>query len=153
MSLEKIPSLRKSVGLTLVTIIGMPILWWLFFDFSIVGMTHEVKIKFSQIGLLINFIAGLSMIVRYLWLNRYKKRVEQIYKIDDLLVMKYDQLKRESYNESEQLKATNDLKDEQGPLYKEIESYIEFDKVESIHMIIGILGLTVGTLFQMIGAG
>lgn len=153
MSSEKIPSLKKSVGLTLCSIVVLPVLWWFYFDFPMGNITEETRRKFAQIGLLINIIAALSMVVRYLWLNRYKRRLEQIYKIDSLLVARYEYSKHHTYDESAQVSVKKELEENQEPLYQELENYIKFDKVESIHMVIGIAGLIVGTFLQMIAAG
>lgn len=153
MSKEKIPSPIFSVSLTLILIIGLPLVWWFFLDFPMSTISTEESRKFSQIGSSINLLAGLSMIVRFLWLNRYEKRLEHIYKIDDLIVSKFNLLKHDTYDEKTQEKVLAQFKKEQAPLYKELDNYLKFNKVESIHMIIGIVGLFFGTLFQIIGAG
>ncbi|UNU28360.1 MULTISPECIES: hypothetical protein [Aeromonas] len=153
MSKEKIPSPIFSVSLTLILIIGLPLVWWFFLDFPMNTISTEESRKFSQIGSSINLLAGLSMIVRFLWLNRYEKRLEHIYKIDDLIVSKFNLLKHDTYDEKTKEKVLAQFKKEQAPLYKELDNYLKFNKVESIHMIIGIVGLFFGTLFQIIGAG
>ncbi|MGK0273342.1 MAG: hypothetical protein ACI88H_004022 [Cocleimonas sp.] len=153
MSTEKIPSITKSVCLTLACIVGLPIIWWFFLDFTMETMSEQTGRKFAQIGATINLIAGLSMVVRYLWLNSYKRRLQRIYQIDDLMVSKYEQLKHQTYDQTFKNNNAEQFKREQEPLYKEIENYIKFDKVESIHMFIGIVGLFVGTTFQIISAG
>ncbi|WP_409011710.1 hypothetical protein [Aeromonas salmonicida] len=153
MSKEKIPSPIFSVSLTLILIIGLPLVWWFFLDFPMNTISAEESRKFSQIGSSINLLAGLSMIVRFLWLNRYEKRLEHIYKIDDLIVSKFNLLKHDTYDEKTKEKVLAQFKKEQAPLYKELDNYLKFNKVESIHMIIGIVGLFFGTLFQIIGAG
>ena len=62
-------------------------------------------------------------------------------------------LKHDTYDEKTKEKVLAQFKKEQAPLYKELDNYLKFNKVESIHMIIGIVGLFFGTLFQIIGAG
>ncbi|MBE3671231.1 hypothetical protein EA004_19040 [Vibrio anguillarum] len=153
MSKEKIPNPIFSVSLTLICIIGLPLYWWFFLDFPMDKMSDQSARKFAQIGATINLIAGLSMIIRFLWLNRYKKRLEHIYQIDDLIVSKYEFLKHNTYDEKTKETMLAQFKKEQAPLYKELDNYLKFNKVESIHMVIGIAGLFFGTLFQIIGAG
>lgn len=153
MSSDKIPSIKKSVSLTLACVVGLPIYWWFFIDFPMDTLDEVSARKFAQIGLVINLVAGLSMVVRYLWLNSYKRKLKRIYKLDDLMVSKYEQLKHHTYSQDSKDKAEEQFRLEQEPLYKELENYLMFDKVESIHMIIGIIGLGVGTCLQMIAAG
>ncbi|WP_333912818.1 hypothetical protein [Vibrio coralliirubri] len=153
MSSEKIPTITKSVGLTLACIIGLPILWWYCLDFPMDTMSDESRRKFAQIGLVINLVAGLSMVVRYLWLNSYKRRLKRLYQIDDLMVAKYELLKHHTFDKATKDQAEAQFKLEQKPLYEELQNYLKFDKVESVHMFIGLAGLCVGTVFQMIAAG
>jgi len=153
MSAEKIPSLRKSVLLTLLMLVGVPIFWFIFLDIKMVGMSEEMTRKCSQIGMYLNLASALSMVVRYLWLNGYNKRLEDIYKLDTSAVRHHEHSKHYIYDERNAKIAEDDLKSKQEPLYQEISHYNKFEKVETIHFYMGIAGLTVGTYLQILAAG
>jgi len=152
-SVEKIPSLKKSVSITILCIVVFPFFWFCFLDFPMLTLSKVMARKFAQIGLYINLISALSMIVRYLWLKQYKKRLGEIYKLDDALIAQHEHITHLIFDQESKNKADKDLTFDQSKLYEELSNLFKFEKVESIHMIIGIVGLGVGTFFQLLSAG
>jgi ABC-type multidrug transport system fused ATPase/permease subunit len=153
LSSEKIPSLKYSVSITLFSMVIIPIVWWLFLDFPMNKLSEDTARKLSQLGVYINLVAALSMIVRYLWLKRYKRRLLHIYKLDEAIVSKHEHMSHHTFDQNTKDESSDLLKNEQKPLYQELSNFYAFDKVESLHMVIGISGLFIGSFFQMVAAG
>lgn len=153
MSSNKIPSLRKSVLSTLLALIGIPVIWFFFLDFPMVGMSETMARKLSQIGVYINLVSALSMIVRFLWLDSYNRRLEVIYSTDDSFLRQYEYSKHHIYDEKNAIIAQESLEAKQAPLYEEVNNYNKFERVETIHLYLGITGLLLGSILQILSAG
>lgn len=150
---EKIYSPSVSVLINLGLLIGGPLFWWFFMDLSINGLGPENARKLAQVGIMVNMISALFMVIRYLWQGRYSRRLQQLFKLDEELDVYVSLLKYDEYSEDEVRRNNAEVAARREAHYKDLIKILALDKIEHIHMYLGVCGLLVGSLMQMVAAG
>lgn len=150
---EKVYSRKFGLIINILTVTVLPLIWWLFFDFTFTEISQEQARKLSQIGASINLLAALFLIIRFLWNGRYSRRRVQIEKLSIELERHTEFMMHQMFSEEQKKKLEHEISSEREKHENEMNNILSLDKVEQDHVYLGIFCLFCGTVMQIIGSG
>ncbi|HHC6517437.1 hypothetical protein HYO14_22440 [Vibrio parahaemolyticus] len=150
---DKIKSVRFTVTINVLTVV---ILAWAVvyaLDLSFPDLDKDFKRKLSQAGTFINIIAALFLSYKFIQSERYNNRELFIYKKDEALENSFQLAKHNIHDKNSLDRLENNLADEREALYTELNNIIALDKLDKIHVLMGLICVVIGSAFQIVGAG
>ncbi len=153
MSQSKIPSANYVIIINAITVIVLSFAIVYFFDFTFPEMDVDHKRRLGQAATFINIFAALFLSYKFIQSNRYKQREVEIFTLDNELSKKHHLVKFDVYTEKELNNWADKINKEREKLYQELQNIFDLGKLESAHIVMGLILVVISSSLQMISAG
>lgn len=153
MSKEKVRSVKLTVFVNVMTVVAVAfaVIFWL--DLGFPDLEPDLKRRLSQSGTFINILAALFLSYRFIQSERYQSRELLIFKKDELLEKSFQQAKHDIHDQKSLDQLKYDLSTEREELYTELNNIMSLDKLDKIHVLMGLICVVIGSMLQIVGAG
>lgn len=123
------------------------------FDFSFPDLGIDLKRKLSQAGTFMNIMAALFLSYKFILKDRYYSRESELYKKDEDLTKQFELAKHDIHTKDDLNEWAEKINLQRENIYDEMQNIYDLNKLDSAHIIMGLILIVLGSTLQMVGAG
>ena len=100
-----------------------------------------------------NIMAALFLSYKFILKGRYYSRESELYKKDEDLTTQFELAKHDIHTKDDLNEWAEKINLQRDNIYDEIQNIYDINKLDSAHIIMGLISIVLGSTLQIVGAG